>query len=132
MTESNVVLVAYLPGAMGEAAFEAGLELAKEKATRLLVVNSPKAGSLVDARMLDEAGISTLIERGKKMEIEVEVVQPPNEDPVDAISDLIATNRFSVLVIGIRKRSSVGKLLMGSTAQRLLLELPIPILAVKP
>ena len=36
------------------------------------------------------------------------------------------------LVIGIRHRSQVGKMLMGSVATRLLMEAPCPVIAVKP
>jgi nucleotide-binding universal stress UspA family protein len=34
-------------------------------------------------------------------------------------------------VIGIRRRTAVGKMLMGSNAHRILMEAPCPVLAVK-
>jgi len=37
-----------------------------------------------------------------------------------------------VIVIGLRKRSAVGKLLMDSSALRILLDADRPVLAVKP
>jgi nucleotide-binding universal stress UspA family protein len=37
----------------------------------------------------------------------------------------------TLLVIGIRHRSMVGKMLMGSTAQTLLMDCPCQVLAVK-
>ena len=54
-----------------------------------------------------------------------------DRDPVDAVLDDIEEHRAQRLVIGVKRRSPVGKALLGSVSQRLLLESPIPVLAVK-
>lgn len=51
----------------------------------------------------------------------------PAEDVIEVASD----ERADIIAIGIRRRSRTGKLLMGSTAQEILLMAECPVLAVK-
>ncbi len=53
--------------------------------------------------------------------------QSPGEDLVNYAKD----NSIDQVIIGIRRRSKVGKLVFGSTAQYVILEAPCPVLAVK-
>ena len=51
----------------------------------------------------------------------------PGEDLVTYAKD----NSIDEIIVGIRRRSKVGKLVFGSTAQYVILEAPCPVLAVK-
>jgi len=51
----------------------------------------------------------------------------PGEDIVQYARD----NRIDVVVVGLEKQSRVGKLVMGSTAQYVILKAPCPVLTVK-
>ncbi|WP_019203533.1 universal stress protein [Tsukamurella sp. 1534] len=61
-------------------------------------------------------------------------VEHPNErdkDPVGGLVDAATRLDAAVIVIGIKHRTATGKLLFGSSAQRILLDAPCPVLAVK-
>ncbi|MCZ2839188.1 universal stress protein [Modestobacter sp. VKM Ac-2985] len=49
-------------------------------------------------------------------------------DAAEAIIDLAASVDAELLVLGVKRRSPMGKLLTGSTAQRIILDSPIPVL----
>ncbi len=48
-----------------------------------------------------------------------------------ALVDLTAEIGADLLVVGSRRRSPIGKFLLGSTLQRLVLDAPVPVLVVK-
>ena len=53
-------------------------------------------------------------------------------DDGTAVADLAEGLGIDLVVIGLRRRTPVGKLLMGSVAQRILLGAECAVLAVKP
>jgi nucleotide-binding universal stress UspA family protein len=53
--------------------------------------------------------------------------ETPGEDLVRIAKD----NDIDEIIIGVKRRSKVGKLVFGSTAQYVILEAPCPVLAVK-
>ena len=53
-------------------------------------------------------------------------------DPATDLLEVAEQVNADLIVIGLRRRSPVGKLLLGSNAQKILLEAGIPVLAVKP
>ena len=54
------------------------------------------------------------------------------DDVADKVLDLARQVSAEVLVIGARRRSPVGKFLLGSVTQTLILEADIPVVVVKP
>ena len=52
-------------------------------------------------------------------------------DPADDLIEVAEKEGAALIVIGLRRRSPVGKLLMGSNAQEILLQADCPVLAVK-
>jgi nucleotide-binding universal stress UspA family protein len=51
----------------------------------------------------------------------------PGEDIVEYAKE----NQVDEIIVGVRRRSKVGKLLMGSTAQFIILKAPCPVVSVK-
>jgi len=126
------ILVAYVPRPEGHAALDKGIELAKERNELLLVVNATPGGGGEDPSRADAQDVERVEQLLSVSGIKSEFKQfVRGKNAVQEIDDLVATNQVSMLVIGLRKRSAVGKLIMGSMAQEILMTIPCPILAVK-
>ena len=52
-------------------------------------------------------------------------------EPAEDLIEVAEEHSADLLVIGLRRRSPVGKLILGSQAQRVLLDAPCAVLAVK-
>ena len=53
------------------------------------------------------------------------------ESPGEDLVRFAKENDIDEIIIGVRRRSKVGKLVFGSTAQYVILEAPCPVVAVK-
>jgi nucleotide-binding universal stress UspA family protein len=126
------VVVGYIPNEYGEAALNEALREAQRRGTGVIVVNTTRGDSLVDPKYVGELDRIELERRFAGSPVDVELRQTIGADVADEILDVAREVAADALVIGIRRRSQVGKLLMGSVATRLLLEAPCPVVAVKP
>jgi len=126
------VVVGYTPNQYGRAALAAGISEAKNRQVPLVVVNATQGAALVDPRFATDSEIDGLAAELLALDIEYDVRHSVGSEVAEQILDVVRETDAQLLVIGIRHRSAIGKLVMGSIAQRLLLECPCPILAVKP
>jgi nucleotide-binding universal stress UspA family protein len=113
------VLVAVPDSPEGIAALAAAVAEAELLGTDLVAVNL--ALRPLDTSFIPASTKVTVVERHGKSD----------RDPVVAVLEDIDQYDAQRLVIGIKRRSPVGKALLGSISQQLLLESPIPVLAVK-
>ena len=130
---TGVVVVAYTPRADGRAALHCAVEEARLRGLRLVVVNASRGDALVDpayAPPEDVDAVRTLLD-GTGLPHEIRQ-QPSGHEPAEQVVDIADEVDAELIVIGMRRRSAVGKLLLGSTAQRILLDARCPVLAVKP
>ena len=126
------ILVAYVPRPEGQIALDKGLEIAKRRQERLVVVNASPGGSQEDASKADVQDVerveALLADSGLDAEFKQFV---RGKSAVTEIEDMVESLHVSLLIIGLRKRTAVGKLILGSVAQDLLLSVSCPVLAVK-
>jgi nucleotide-binding universal stress UspA family protein len=136
------VVVGFVGKPEGRAALRRAAEEAKQRHVPLLVVNSVRAtesglGSLLPQRskqpekQLDDVEYE-LKDTLKDAAVEVHLRQLPPD--ADFAEELLATAdevHADLIVIGLRRRSPIGKLILGRNAQRVLLDAGCPVLAVK-
>lgn len=107
------ILVAVTDDPQGTAALEVALVEGVRRCTGVLALNlragpleAPEGATVVDRLLGVEDGDAVL----ERLEADVDV---------------------DLLVVGVRRRTPVGKAFLGDVAQRLLLEADVPVLAVK-
>lgn len=127
------IVVGYIGTAQGRAALEAAIAEARLRDGTVHVVSSLRGDEdskrfVAQRDALTEAR-TTLEAAGVPFEVhDYARDQSPAQDLIQTVDELGA----GLLVIGMRKRSPVGKLVLGSNASEILMNAPCPVLAVKP
>jgi len=115
------IIAAVAESREGELALHAGIEEARTRREDLIIFN-------LGLTPIKPADVPTDISWRA-----IEREGRADRDPVDALLEEISENRtVTRVVIGLRKRSPMGKALLGSLSQRILLNSPVPVLAVRP
>ncbi len=130
----GTIVVGYVAKPEGEAALTAAIAEAKLRGAKLVVANSARGGSSFDgdAAASAEDSMSAVEAKLTSSGADYEVRQLVRGfEPSEDLIALAETNDAELIVIGLRRRSPVGKLILGSNAQRILLDAPCPVLAVK-
>lgn len=130
----STIVVGYVAKPEGQAALDRAIEEARLRDAEIIVVNSARGGPEFD----DEDAFRAESDRDAvsrylaKADVPAAVRQLVRGQTV--AEDLIAVAEETdadMIIIGLRRRSPVGKLILGSNAQRILLDAPCPVLAVK-
>ena len=127
-----MIVVGYSADPYGRAALEHAISEAKMRGTSLRVINSTSGEAYVDSHFARSGEVHDIEERLANCGVEFELTQPVGVDTAEELLKAMDRDDAELLVIGVRHRSPVGKLLLGSVSQQLLLECPKPVLAVKP
>ena len=129
------IVAGFLRSPEGKAALDRAVEETRRSGGELLVIHSMRGGTRDELKEVIE--YREEFERlGERLEgegityrlVEYARGQSPAQDLIDAAEE----HEADLIVIGVRQRSPVGKLVLGSNAQEVLLQARCDVLAVKP
>lgn len=126
------IVVGYIPSPPGLAAVDAAIIEAERRKSRLVVVNSGVLGDYSGPSFAEPQDLDALDAQLTERGIDHEVRQSTRGlAPAEEILSVAAEVGADLIVIGVRKRSPLGKVITGSTAQQVLLDATCAVLAVK-
>jgi nucleotide-binding universal stress UspA family protein len=126
------IVVGYVPTPEGEAALAQAGDEARLRAETLVVVSSTRGESGVGPVYPQTSTLMRLVADLKADGVEVEVEhRERSTDAADEILSVADAVKASLVVVGLKKRSAVGKLVLGSTAQTVMLRARCSVLGVR-
>ncbi|NNC76298.1 MAG: universal stress protein [Acidimicrobiia bacterium] len=127
------IVVGFIDTPEGNTAVQSAIDEAKLRSSRIVILHSMQGGHQKESEYLASADA---IERVEQLLADSGVEYSTHEyvrgnEPAEDIVAAAKTHEAELIVIGIRRRSATGKLLMGSNALDILHDAPVPVLCVK-
>jgi nucleotide-binding universal stress UspA family protein len=126
------IVVGYIPTPEGLAAVEYATVTAEREQAKVYVVNAGVRGNDTDPSFAAAEDLDAIAARLAGRGIDVEIRQPAQAElPAEVILETAEQVGADMIVIGLRRRSLVGKLFLGSTSQHVIIEADCPVVSVK-
>jgi nucleotide-binding universal stress UspA family protein len=127
------VVVGYVPDASGYLAVTEAVRETRWRETDIVVVNVVDSVGYTRPTAADELDLDALTARldSEGVPHRIRHLDIGSGTASDAILRVAEEVDAELLVVGIHRRSPVGKVLLGSNAQRILLNATCPVLAVR-
>ena len=126
------IIVGYTETPASRAALDFGLELAAKLAMNVVVINAGPGAERRSESELSKAQAEQLEHHLANFSVPTELRQySRGRSTVDEFKDVVSELHPYMVVIGSAKRSGFSKFMMGSVAEELLRELPVPVVSVK-
>ena len=124
------IIVGHLPTPEGQAALQIAVAEATLRRQPLVLVDLSRGDKPLDAAALPPE-VRDARETLRAEELDLHIEPPSVLEASEEVVRAAQAHNASLIVIGLRRRRPVGKFLLGSHAQRVLLEATCPVLAVK-
>ena len=127
------VVVGYVPDPTGYLAVSEAIREARWRDTDVVVVNAVDSAGYVRPTAADERDLEALVTRldQEGLPHRVRHLDIGAGTASDAVLGVAEEVGAELVVVGIHRRSPVGKALLGSNAQRILVNASCPVLAVR-
>ena len=128
------ILLGYDGSEEADRALSLAVRHAKAFGAKVLVLKSRNKGTNEDLPDIEKD--EELLENAKKMLAEAGVECETHlvirgETPAEDLIDFAEENKVDEIIVGIAKKSRVGKLIFGSNAQYVILHAPCPVVTVQ-
>lgn len=126
------IVVGYVATAEGRAALDAAVRESHLRGGSIIIVVSTRPDDSAGQRADLDTALAAVDAELVGLGIEHEIRLRRGGDVADDLIGAAQETGADVVVIGLRRRSPVGKLILGANAQRVLFDAPCPVLMVKP